>query len=138
MLLNPIADEIQGFKEEWLRFYGRVAGDRMIKAILVDPANAKKTNSDYTCAVVVGFAEDDNVYILDMRRDRLNLSQRWTLLANLHRQWTPRHIAYEEYGMMANPSWGSIVKPSEFRADWETCKGKPREVARFKQYRLNL
>lgn len=44
----------------------------------------------------------------------------------------------EEFGKMANPSWGHIVKPSEFRQDWETCKGNPREVARFKQYRLNI
>lgn len=44
----------------------------------------------------------------------------------------------DEYGMAANPAWGSIVKPSEFRADWQRSKGKPREVARFKQYRLNL
>ena len=44
----------------------------------------------------------------------------------------------EEFGKLANPSWGAIVKPSEFRADWESCKGKPREVARFKQYRLNI
>ncbi len=44
----------------------------------------------------------------------------------------------EKYGRMANPSWGTIVMPSEFRSDWESCKGKPREIARFKQYRLNL
>lgn len=44
----------------------------------------------------------------------------------------------EELGKKANPAWGYIVKPSEFRADWERSKGNPREVARFKQYRLNL
>lgn len=44
----------------------------------------------------------------------------------------------EEFAALANPSWGAIVKPSELRADWESCKGKPREVARFKQYRLNI
>ncbi len=44
----------------------------------------------------------------------------------------------EEYGRAANPAWGEIVKPSEFRADWDSCKGSPREVARFKQYRLNI
>lgn len=44
----------------------------------------------------------------------------------------------EAYGRAANPAWGSIVKPSEFRADWERSKGNAREVARFKQYRLNL
>lgn len=44
----------------------------------------------------------------------------------------------EAFGRAANPAWGTIVKPSEFRADWERSKGKPREVARFKQYRLNM
>jgi phage terminase large subunit-like protein len=44
----------------------------------------------------------------------------------------------EEYGKAANPAWNAIVKPSEFRDDWTNSKGKPREVARFKQYRLNL
>ena len=44
----------------------------------------------------------------------------------------------DEYGKAANPAWGTIVKPSEFREDWQNSKGKPREVARFKQYRLDL
>jgi phage terminase large subunit-like protein len=44
----------------------------------------------------------------------------------------------EEYGRQANPAWGLLVKPTEFRADWERSKGNPREVARFKQYRLDI
>lgn len=44
----------------------------------------------------------------------------------------------DELGALANPAWGLLVKPSEFRADWQRSKGKPREVARFKQYRLNI
>jgi phage terminase large subunit-like protein len=47
-------------------------------------------------------------------------------------------VRLEELGRMANPAWGTIVKPSEFRADWERSKGRPSEVARFKQYRLNM
>lgn len=47
-------------------------------------------------------------------------------------------IRLEEFGKLANPAWGAIVKPSEFRADWQRSKGNPREVARFKQYRINL
>jgi len=44
----------------------------------------------------------------------------------------------DKYGPMANPSWGSIVKPSEFKADLMNSRGKPREMARFMQYRCNL
>jgi phage terminase large subunit-like protein len=43
----------------------------------------------------------------------------------------------EEFGRAANPAWGAIVKPSEFRADWQRSKGSPREAARFLQYRGN-
>lgn len=44
----------------------------------------------------------------------------------------------DKYGPMANPSWGVIVKPSEFKADLMNSRGKPREMARFMQYRGNL
>lgn len=44
----------------------------------------------------------------------------------------------EELGRAANPAWGHIVKPSEFRSDWQSSRNSPREVARFKQYRLNI
>ncbi len=44
----------------------------------------------------------------------------------------------EEYGKAANPAWGTLIKPSEFKADWERSKGSPRSVAIFKQERLNL
>jgi phage terminase large subunit-like protein len=43
----------------------------------------------------------------------------------------------DRYGKMANPSWGHIVKPAEFRDDWNRSKGKPRELARCLQYRFN-
>jgi phage terminase large subunit-like protein len=43
-----------------------------------------------------------------------------------------------ELGELANPAWGELVKPTEFEADWKRCRGNPREVARFKQYRLNI
>lgn len=44
----------------------------------------------------------------------------------------------EKYGAMANPSWGKIIKPSEFLADYNNSKGRPREMAKFLQYRLNV
>jgi len=43
-----------------------------------------------------------------------------------------------DLGKAANPAWGAIVKESEFFEDWGRSKGNPREVARFKQYRLNM
>jgi phage terminase large subunit-like protein len=44
----------------------------------------------------------------------------------------------EEYGRAANPAWGTLIRPSEFRADWQATKGDPRKVALFRQERLNM
>lgn len=44
----------------------------------------------------------------------------------------------EAYGRAANPAWGEMIKPSQFRADWEGVKGRPREVALFMMERLSM
>ncbi len=44
----------------------------------------------------------------------------------------------DEYGQAANPAWSHLVKPSEFRADWQRSKAEPRKVALFMQERLDI
>lgn len=138
MLLNPKADDIQGFDDDWLRSYGRVSGDRMTKAILVDPASAKKTTSDYTAAWVIGLAEDENIYVLDGARDRLNLTQRWALLAQLHRTWKPRRVGYEKYGKDADiEHFQSEMERDEYRFQITELGGtmaKPDRIKRLIPY----
>lgn len=103
MLLNPVADESQGFKPEWLLYYERgFKGEYTNRYIIVDPANAKKKKSDYTSAWVVGVGADANYYILDMVRDRLNLTERTEMLFQLHRKWQPLNTGYESYGIQSD------------------------------------
>lgn len=98
MLQNPKADETQGFREEWLRFYDSNAATGTNRYLLVDPASAKGKKNDYTSAWVVGLGPDRNYYILDMVRDRLNLTQRTQLVIGLHQKWLPVQTRYEKYG----------------------------------------
>ena len=103
MLQDPVADKAQGFNAEWLRYYTRHnEGAGMNKYILVDPATEKKKESDYTAMVVIGLAADENYYVLDMVRDRLNLTERTLRLFELHRRWKPKGVGYEHYGMQAD------------------------------------
>lgn len=44
----------------------------------------------------------------------------------------------DELGKAANPAWGNLIKPSEFRDDWQASKSEPRKVAIFLQERLNV
>jgi predicted phage terminase large subunit-like protein len=103
MLLDPRADETQGFKEEWLNYYeGYNSGLGMNKYILVDPANSKKQSSDYTSIWTIGLGGDQNYYVLDGIRDRLSLTQRADALFAFHRKWKPKLVGYEQYGMQAD------------------------------------
>lgn len=102
MLLNPIADENQGFKEEWLLYHKSSTGEGMNKYIICDPASSKKRSSDYTVFVVIGLGEDNNFYTLDSIRDRLSLTERTAALFKLHRKWRPKRVGYEQYGMQAD------------------------------------
>jgi hypothetical protein len=82
MLLDPTADDKQGFKLEWLR-YAAVTTRGQNLAILIDPASKKKADSDYTSMWVIGLGPDRKVYVHDMLRDRLSLTERADTLIKL-------------------------------------------------------
>lgn len=103
------------FREEWLQLYrpGAIKPREMNVAILVDAAGGeelskrKKKNSDWTVMIVIGLAPDNNYYLLDMVRDRLNPTERVDTLFMLHRKWNelcgkPPKVGYEKYGMMTD------------------------------------
>lgn len=103
MLLNPRANERQGFLESWMTYYRQTpdfAG--LNRYILIDPANEKRKHNDYTAAWVLGCGADGNIRILDMLRDRLSLTQRAELLFRWHRKYRPLDVAYEKYGLQSD------------------------------------
>lgn len=102
MLLNPVADDVQGLRDTWIRKYENVNEKELNKLILVDPANEKRKTNDYTSMFVIGLGQDHNYYILDMVRDRLNLAERTRRLFELHQKYEPMGVIYERYGMQAD------------------------------------
>lgn len=102
MLQNPKADETQGFKRENLRWFKNNEGNGNNKYLLVDPAGEKKKGSDYTAILVIGLGEDENYYVHDVIRDRLNLTQRADHIFRLHKKWKPKVVGYEKYGMQSD------------------------------------
>jgi predicted phage terminase large subunit-like protein len=70
----------------------------------VDPAGDKKVGSDYTAMVVIGLNRDNNMYILDIVRERLNLNERVERVFALHRKYKFLVCMYEKYGMQSDVS----------------------------------
>lgn len=100
---EPRPGEGGEFRREWLRHYNDCkAGAGMNKILLVDPASGKRATNDYTSMWIIGLSSDSNYYVLDMVRDRLNLSERAEKVFSLHRKWKPYQVRYERYGMMAD------------------------------------
>lgn len=108
MLQDPTADEKQGFKAEWLQYASLTTWRGLNIVLLFDPASAKKKGSDYTAGWVLGLSADRNIYVLDILRDRLSLTERADLVMLWHRHaqkmsgGPPMAVGYERYGMMAD------------------------------------
>lgn len=114
MLQNPVADEAQGFKRDWINHFEASDGSQGCNLyIIVDPASEKKKTSDYTAMVVIGIGEDGNYYLFDAIRDRLNLTQRGRELMRLHRKWKPLGVGYEKYGLQSDVEYIKEVQNRE-------------------------
>lgn len=103
LLLNPVEDSAMGFKFEWLHYYDRVENVRNWNIyVLCDPAGEKKKVNDYSVMLVIGLAPDQNYYLLDGVRDRLDVVERTELLFKFRDKWLPKKVGYEKYGMQAD------------------------------------
>jgi phage terminase large subunit-like protein len=139
MLLDPTADRAQGFRVEWLRYWSTLdhhdIGADMNRYLLVDAASAKKKHSDYTAMGVIGLGSDGNYYVLDLVRDRLNLTERMAALFALHRRWKPKAVGYEKYGMMADVEYAHIrMRDENYRFEITEVGGtmpKPDRIKRL-------
>lgn len=103
LLQDPVADRVHGFDTEWLKYWKAEDWHGFNVYILVDPAGSKKKKgNDYSAFAVVGLGPDKNYYLIDLKRDRLNLTERARMLFSLHRKYQPIGVGYEEYGMQAD------------------------------------
>lgn len=97
------------FKSDWINYYSSQAFDPKgcNIFILVDPATSKKKTSDYTAMAVWALAPDQNYYLIDGVRERLNPTERVDRIFELHRKWNaktgkPPKVGWEQYGMVSD------------------------------------
>jgi predicted phage terminase large subunit-like protein len=99
------------FKREFVQTYDSLSPSFSVNTmniwLIMDGANAKTKKSDYTAIWVWGLAPDNNYYLLDLVRDRLNPKERVEAFISMHRKWNkrsgkPPNAVGEEYGMMTD------------------------------------
>jgi hypothetical protein len=104
MLLDPRAGNAAVFRAEWLKAY-EVRPRALNVYILCDPSKGARTaRSDRTAIAVIGVDIAGNKYLLDGVRHRMQLSERWQYLKQLHAWWSGQpgvqscRVGYERYG----------------------------------------
>ena len=126
MLQEPVSLGGGEFKEEFIQYYkeGSLRPKEMNIVILCDPAGGedlnkkKKKLTDYTAMVVVGLAPDNNYYLLDIIRDRLNPTERIETLFMLHRKYNelsgkPPKVGYEKFSMQSDLHYIEVKKAED-------------------------
>jgi predicted phage terminase large subunit-like protein len=85
----------------------------------------------------LGLGKDQNIYVLDILRDRLNLTERARVLMEWHRKWQPqrRHgVRYEKVGMQADIDHIKDVQAKEnYRFEIEPVGGTTAKNDRIKR-----
>ena len=104
ILMDPKADALQSFKEEWIREWEpQVWGWTDLNVyMLVDPASKKKKRNDFTDIKVIGLAPDQTYKWIDGVTDRLSLTERAKAVMDFQRKYRPLKVGYEEYGLQAD------------------------------------
>ena len=92
------------FRKEWIQYYDTVFHDQFTKYMFVDPAYTKTADSDYTAIWIIGAGEDNNLYVIDIVRDKLNPREKEDLVFDLHRKYNPQ-VHYESGGTQRDADW---------------------------------
>ena len=116
MLQNPISAGTRMFRDDWFHTLEKMPARSLLNVyILIDSANAKKKISDYTVMLVVGLGRDNNYYLLDAVRDKMNLAERTRCLFEFVEAWKPNTVFWEQIGLASDVEH---VRLEQDRAGW--------------------
>jgi hypothetical protein len=88
MMCDPKQASTMGFKREWIRTWSADNITNLNIYIIVDPAGTMKKRSDYSAFWVIGCGADKNYYIIDLIRDKFDLTGKTNTLFELMRRYT--------------------------------------------------
>jgi len=92
-----VPDEMATFKKEWIKSYDEydIKGRPLNYFTLVDPAISLERTADFTVIITVGVDANNNIYVIEIFRDRVNPTQILNELFNTYDKYRPRQICIE-------------------------------------------
>ncbi|NLF35477.1 MAG: hypothetical protein GX585_05885 [Clostridiales bacterium] len=106
MMCDPKQASTMGFKKEWIRVWDGSSVVNLNLYILIDPAGTKTKKADYTVMWVIGLGADKNYYVVDLIRDKFDLTGKTAMLFRLVRDYTfgsrKPQVFYEKAAMQSD------------------------------------
>lgn len=99
----PISSGQRIFLNDWLQDYENEPTDEAKGKNLymfADVAKGGGPDADYSCIAVVGLGDDNNYYLIDLRRDRWNMVEFCDMVIEMAKFWRPLTCYVEEFGGM--------------------------------------
>jgi len=86
------------FKREWFSYYetSDLKGVDLNKYLLIDPAISLEKEADFTALVTVGVDEHNNIYILDILREKEQVDGIIKAIFQQNERWHPSAIGLEQ------------------------------------------
>lgn len=111
-LNSPVDDESARFKKDWIKYYSIHLGGKLIPEVNekakvyhgikdcnvylhVDPATSDRKRGDYTAFIITAVSPDDYIFILEAKREKINLTQLISRLFEYYKKYNPRRILIE-------------------------------------------
>ena len=118
-LNDPFPPGDADFKREWFKYYetSDLKGADLNRYTLIDPAISLEKTADYTGVVTVGIDNFQNVYILDIVRDRLKVNELNNLIFQQYERWHPLEIGIEDVAFQRALRY-SLKQEEEKRKRW--------------------
>jgi predicted phage terminase large subunit-like protein len=95
---NPVAEEGQYFTRQMIRTY-KPTDLPKLEALDIycagDLAISQRETADYSVFVIAGLDEHDNLWILDVRRDRWDTDDIINEIVDIHKTWKPMRFGIE-------------------------------------------
>jgi len=132
-LNEPVDDESATFRKSWFKYYepDDLKGKIMNKYIMVDPAISMEKRSDFTAIVTCGVDLHNNIYVLDIVREKMIPNQIIHKLFELDEVHHPQKVGLEMVAFQKTLQYaledemrlqGHFLPVTELKADHRTSK----------------
>ena len=97
-LNDPVPEQDATFKKNWFQYYepADMKGKLLTKFTAIDPAISLERDADYTAIVTIGVDEFRNIYILDVRRKRLDPKGILDTIFEVYHWFSPVSVGIED------------------------------------------